>query len=142
MITTPRRLDNMSSLQDRFQDGWVPDDLNLTGKYRVYLLGPCLPNLRFFLHRKVFRRTSAGIVGTNEFLRVLRLAKYHVERGSSQLDRSLEVVKISYDHPSNPFFVRPLVDEVRQVGTDEFLGQGVYQIFGKPMWAFWFLVKR
>lgn len=132
----------MASYKEKFRRGWVPERLDLDGKYAVYMVGPFLPRIRFFRQCKVFQARQEDISGVNEFLGVLRFAKFRVEKGKSLSDPDLEVIRIAYDDPSNPFIVRPLVDEIRQVDRDEFLGQGMYQISGKAFWAFWFLVKR
>jgi len=132
----------MSSYKERFRTGWVPEKLDLEGKYRVYMVAPFFPKIRFFRQNKVFEKKGESISGANEFLGLLRVAKFRVETGKSLSDPDLDVVRIVYDDPANPAIVRPLVDEVRQVGKDEFLGQGMYQVLGKAVWAFWFLVKR
>jgi len=132
----------MSSYKERFRSGWVPEELDLDGKYAVYAVGPLMPKIRFFRQCKVFEKGEKRITGINEFLGLLRLAKFRVETGKSLSDPDLDVIRIVYDDPTNPFIVRPLVDEIRQIGDDEFLGQGMYQVLGKAFWAFWFLVKR
>jgi len=132
----------MSSYKEMFQRGWVPESLDLDGKYAVYMVGPFLPRIRFFRQCKVFEKAGERITGVNEFLGLLRVAKFRVEKGKSLNDPGLDVVRIVYDDPTNPAIVRPLVDEVRQVGRDEFLGQGMYQVLGKAIWAFWFLVRK
>jgi len=132
----------MSSYGKKFRDGWVPETLELEGKYRVYMVAPLLPRMRFFLQKKVFERLAGRIGGCNEFLHFLRVAKFRVEKGRSLSDPGLEVIRIVYDDPSNPFFVRPLVDEVRQIGPDTYLGQGMFTALGRSFWAFWFLVQK
>jgi len=130
----------MASYKERFRRGWVPDRLDLDGKYAVHMVGPFLPRLRFFRQCKVFERAGERITGVNEFLGRLRVARFRVERGPSLSDPALEVIRIVYDDPGNPWIVRPLVDEVRQVAADTYLGQGMYRVLGRPRWAFWFLV--
>jgi hypothetical protein len=142
MATVKKKGGNMSSYQQRFRAGWVPENLALEGKFPVYMVAPFLPKVRFFRQNKVFDKKGASISGVNEFLGLLRVAKFRVEKGKSLSDPDLDVIRIVYDDPTNPAIVRPLVDEVRQVGKDEYLGQGMYQVFGKAVWAFWFLVKR
>ena len=132
----------MASYKEMFKRGWVPEELNLDGKYAVYMVGPFLPKIRFFRQCKVFEKAQAGVSGVNEFFGLLRIATFRVEKGESLSDPDLDVIRIVYDDPANPFIVRPLVDEIRQIDTDEFLGQGMFQLFGRAFWAFWFLVKR
>jgi len=132
----------MSSYGKRFRDGWVPDVLDMDGKYRVYLVAPLLPRMRVLLQRKVFENIQGRISGINEFLHFIQIARFRVEKGKSLSDEALDVIRIVYDDPANPFFVRPLVDEIRQIGPEEFLGQGMFTVFGKTVWAFWFLVRK
>ena len=132
----------MSPYTERFRNGWVPDQIDLEGRYAVHLVGPLLPQIRVLRQCKVFERAGAGISGINEFLGFLRVARFRVERGRSLSDPSLEVIRIVYDDPRNPFFVRPLVDEIRQIGEGTYLGQGMYSVLGQAVWAFWFQVER
>jgi hypothetical protein len=130
------------SYRERFRSGWVPETLDLGGRYAVALVGPLLPELRFFKQCKCFEKVNDRITGYNEFLGFIKVARFRVEKGGSLADPSLEVIRIVYDHPSNPAIVRRLVDEIRQVGPGEYLGQGMYRILGKPRWAFWFSVRK
>jgi len=132
----------MSTYGEMFRRGWVPEKPELDGKYAVFLVGPFLPKIRFMRQCKVFEKTEDRIRGVNEFLGLIRVAKFRVEKGKSLADPELDVIRIVYDDPANPFVVRPLVDEIRQVGRDEFLGQGMYRVLGRAFWAFWFLVRR
>jgi len=132
----------MSAYGKKFREGRVPESLDLDGKYRVYMVAPLLPRVRFLLQRKVFRNAAGRVTGTNEFLHFIRVARFRVEKGKSLSDPGLDVIRIVYDDPANPFFIRPLVDEIRQVGPEEFLGQGMFTVLGKAVWAFWFLVRR
>jgi hypothetical protein len=130
------------SYREKFRNGWVPEKLDLKGTYPVYLLAPLLPDIRFFRHCKYFEKINDRITGYNQFLGFLKIARFRVETGKSLSDPHLEVIRIVYDHPSNPIFIRLLVDEIRQVGPDEYLGQGMFRILGKPFRAFWFSVKK
>lgn len=130
---------------DRFVDGWVPEELDLSGDWVVKgLLGP-LP-VRFLGHLKQFRDTGGGVFeGSNCFLGRIKTGHYRASIGSSRLDPSLEVININYDHPDNPWIMRGLVDEVRFVSDDVLLGRGVYSPHGskmKPRNIFWFSVTR
>jgi hypothetical protein len=132
----------MEKVAERFRGGSVPETLELEGAYRVHLLAAPLPPLRFFGHRKVFERAAGGITGVNEFLGAVRLARFRVQRTASLDGSGLEVARIAYDEPCNPFFVRPLVDEIRQVGPEEWLGQGFYPVLGRLRRVMWFSIKR
>lgn len=117
-----------------------PEDL--AGEYTVCLVASYLPGpVRFLGHKKVFERTADGITGYNAFLggRV-KTGHFRVERGTA--DDGSEVTRIIYDSPRNPFFMRPLTDEVRETAPGSFLGRGMMKIAGKARNVFWFTVTK
>jgi len=117
-----------------------PDDL--AGEYAVRLVGSFLPvPIRFFGHKKVFERSALGVTGYNAFLGgLVKTGHFRVERGTSA-DGS-DVTQIIYDTPQNPFFMRPLTDEVRETSPGDFLGRGMMKIAGKARNVFWFTVTK
>lgn len=128
--------------EDDFATATARDPEVLSGNYAVHLVAGFLPGpVRFLGHRKVFERTAAGITGYNAFLggRV-KAGRFHVERGLAE-DGS-DVTKIVYDTPANPFFMRPLTDEVRETSPGTFLGRGMMKIAGKARNVFWFTVTK
>lgn len=130
------------SLADDFASAAACDPDVLSGNHAVHLVGTFLPcPVRFFGHRKVFECSPDGVTGYNAFLggRV-RMGRFHVERGVAA-DGS-EVTKIVYDTPANPFFMRPLTDEVRQTAPGTFLGRGMYRFGQTARNLFWFTVTR
>lgn len=50
--------------------------------------------------------------------------------------------QLDYDNPDNPFFIRVIKDEVRQVAPGLFLGQAYVTLFGKPRLALYFALMR
>lgn len=114
----------------------------LAGDYAVHLVAAFLPKpLRFFGHKKVFVSTAEGVTGYNAFLGGrLKAGRFRVERGTSA-DGS-DVTQIIYDVPANPFFIRPLTDEVRETAPGVFLGRGIMKLAGKARNVFWFTVKK
>lgn len=129
-------------LARRFAIAAPRDPDALVGTYAVHLVHDLLPRpVRFFGHRKVFRRSGTEVFGVNEFLGgLVSFGHFHVERGASK--DGAEVTKIVYDEPSNPFFVRPLTDEVRETGPGSFLGRGMFRLGSRAFNAFWFTVKE
>lgn len=46
--------------------------------------------------------------------------------------------QLNYDNADNPFFIRAIKDEVRQVAPGLFLGQAYVVLFGRPRLALYF----
>lgn len=51
-------------------------------------------------------------------------------------------LQLDYDNPDNPFFIRAIKDEVRQVAPGLFLGQAYVLWLGKPRLALYFALQR
>jgi hypothetical protein len=49
-----------------------------------------------------------------------------------------DAFQLDYDNPDNPFFIRAIKDEVREVGPGLYLGQAYVVLFGKPRLALYF----
>ncbi len=130
------------SFRSDFEQGAARDPNDLEGEYAVRLVASFLPvPVRFFGHTKVFQHTSAGITGYNSFLGgLVKTGRFHVARGASE--DGADVTQIIYDTPENPFFMRPLTDEVRETQPGTFLGRGMMKIAGKARNVFWFTVSR
>ena len=130
------------SFHSDFESAVPRDPEELAGEYPVRLVTGLLPvPVRFFGHKKVFERTAAGVTGYNAFLGgLVKAGRFRVARGYAE-DGS-DVTQIIYDNPQNPFFMRPLTDEVRETAPGEFLGRGMMKIAGKARNVFWFTVTR
>lgn len=130
------------SFQDDFDHGVARDPNDLEGEYAVRLVARFLPvPVRFFGHTKVFHHGAGGITGYNSFLGgLVKTGHFQVTRGAS-VDGA-DVTQINYDTPENPFFMRPLTDEVRETEPGTFLGRGMMKIAGKARNVFWFTVSR
>ena len=127
---------------DQFDQARPRDPEALAGEHAVHLVARFLPApLRFLGHRKVFTAGPDGVGGYNAFLggRV-KTGYFRVARGTAA-DGS-EVTQIIYDLPQNPFFMRPLTDEVRETAPGTFLGRGMYRLAGRARNLFWFTVTR
>ncbi len=114
----------------------------LLGDHAVHLVSDLLPvPLRFFGHTKVFRREGDRIVGSNRFLGgLVETGRFRVEKGTAS--DGVEVTRIVYDDARNPFFMRPLTDEVKRVRDGRWLGRGVFRVGPLTHRAFWFTVSR
>ena len=125
-----------------FDAATAKDPKELTGEYAVHLVASFLPApIRFLGHKKVFERTAQGITGYNAFLGGrIRAGRFFVARGAAA--DGADVTQIIYDTPENPFFMRPLTDEVRETSPGSFLGRGMMKIAGKARNVFWFTVTR
>jgi len=117
-----------------------PDEI--AGEYAVHLVAAFLPKpLRFLGQKKVFRQTPSGIIGYNSFLGgLIKAGHFRVERGES-VDGT-DVTKIIYNNPKNPFFIRPLTDEVRETSPGHFLGRGMVKVGKMARNVFWFTVTK
>ena len=130
------------SLREDFRLGTVPDIRDFKGDFVVKLITDGLPAIRFFGHTKYFSYSITENKGYNRFLRFIEVGRFRMETGQSDLPDGLEVLKIIYDPPGNPFFMRPLVDELRQICPGTYLGRGIYSIAGKKMNIFYFTVTN
>jgi len=130
------------SLSEDFRLGAVPDIADLKGDFVVKLVTERLPAIRFFSHFKSFSYNITRGMGFNSFLGFIKVGRFRVEMGRSDLSDGLEVLKIIYDTPENPFFIRPLVDELRQICPGTYLGRGIYSIAGRKLKVFYFTVTN
>lgn len=126
-----------------FSRATVPELDEFEGLYRVRLLPPLLPSIRFFGHCKFFPADAAARGGGyNRFFGFLRIGNFRMERGASETGDGEQVVRIIYDDRSNPFYLRPLVDELKKTGEDSYIGRGIYRIGGKKINIFYFTVRK
>ena len=125
-----------------FSDAGIPMPEDFRGEYAVKLIVPLLPALRFLGHKKNI--PASGIEqggGTNVFLNRVKLGNFRMATGLSAYD-GLEVIKIIYDHPANPIFLRLLTDEVREVSPGYYMCRGIYNIAGKPVRIMYFTLTK
>jgi hypothetical protein len=133
-------------LKKQFADSLAPEPEELRGYYAVRLLPGFLPPLRFFGHRKFFpadaARPEAGSGGFNEFLGKICIGSFIIEPADSALGDGQRVLRINYDRPGNPFWLRILNDELKKTGDGRYLGRGVLRLFGLAFNSFYFSVER
>lgn len=130
------------TFKDDFAAGTARNPDALAGEYAVHLVASFLPGpVRFLGHKKVFERSAAGVTGYNAFLGGrIKTGRFVVTRGAAA--DGADVTQISYDTPQNPFFMRPLTDEVRETAPGSFLGRGMMKIAGRARNVFWFTVTK
>ena len=51
---------------------------------------------------------------------------------------AFDAFQLNYDNPGNPFFIRAIKDEIREVAPGLYLGQAYVMLFGKPRLALYF----
>ncbi len=133
-------------LKKQFADNPSPEPEELSGYYAVRLLTGFLPPLRFFGHRKFFPVDVAapepGSGGFNEFLGSIRIGCFMIESADSIMGDGQRVLRINYNRPGNPFWLRPLNDELKKVGDGCYLGRGILRLFGVAFNSFYFSVER
>jgi len=126
-----------------FAKAGVPDLDEFKGDYAVKTVSAYFPAFRLLGHRKHF---PSGIIkeggGYNCFLDRIKLGIFRIEISGSMLGDGLEVMKIIYDAPVNPFFLKLLTDEVREVRPGYYICRGIYNIFGKPTNIMYFTLEQ
>ena len=55
---------------------------------------------------------------------------------------AFEAVQLDYDHPGNPFFIRLIKDEVRQLRPGLFLGQAYLDRKNAPRLVLYFALEK
>ncbi len=133
-------------LKKQFAQSPPPGTEELHGYYAVRLVTGFLPPLRFFGHRKFFPVDVADPEpesgGFNEFAGKIRIGLFTIEPADSILGDGQQVLRINYNRTGNPFWLRPLNDELKKVGDQCYLGRGVFRLFGLTFNSFYFSVER
>ncbi|MDD5711423.1 MAG: hypothetical protein PHY31_01545 [Smithellaceae bacterium] len=131
------------SLKKVFATGATPTPAEMRGHFAVRLVTGLLPEVRFFGHRKFFPESveySGG--GYNEFLGSLRVGDFRIEVGPSVLGDGENILRINYNRPGNPFWLRPLNDELKRIREGYYLGRGVYALGGRAFKVMYFSLER
>jgi hypothetical protein len=55
---------------------------------------------------------------------------------------AFDAFQLDYDNPGNPFFIRAIKDEIREVAPGLYLGQAYVMIAGKPRLALYFGLRK
>ena len=86
---------------------------------------------------RVFGREGSG--GTPASAR--RWFRFETFIGPSRADGGV-AFQLDYDNSDNPFFIRAIKDEVRQVAPGLFLGQAYLMLLGKPRLVLYFALAK
>lgn len=73
--------------------------------------------------------------------------RFHLFRFATFIDKSragdFDALQLDYDHPGNPFFIRAIKDEIRELLPGLYLGQAYLQLRGRaPKLALYFGLTR
>ncbi len=125
--------------QTQFLAGKVPDpaiDGQTIGSADFYTAS--------WIGKKFSAPTNAGI---NRFKNAagVESEKYPFKTsvGPGLRDTGTQVLKLDYDLPENPFWLRPVLDEVVEVAPGEYLGKMHYRLFGAyPFSIAYFKMKK
>jgi len=131
------------SLKEAFAAGTTPLSTELKGYYAVRLVTGILPDIRFFSHRKFFPNdvsTKGG--GFNEFLGLIKIGDFITEDAQSILGDGQQVLRINYNRPGNPFWLKGLNDELKMLQPGFYLGRGVFRLGSYALNTFYFSVER
>jgi hypothetical protein len=52
-----------------------------------------------------------------------------------------DAMQLDYDHADNPFFIRAIEDEIREIGDGLYLGQAWLRVRGKKHFVLWFALE-
>lgn len=132
-----------AELKEAFARGQTPDPGQLRGEYAVRLVTGIGPDIRFFGHKKVFPDTVEDTGGgCNSFWGGVRLGDFKINVQDSILGDGQKILKINYNRPGNPFFLKILNDELKKTEEGRYLGRGVFEIAGKAFNTFYFSLEK
>ncbi|GAB5544048.1 MAG: hypothetical protein RLO52_20595 [Sandaracinaceae bacterium] len=64
---------------------------------------------------------------------------FHLRFGRSEIDGERAIL-LDYDRPENPWLIRQIHDELRQVGPELFLGPAMWKARPSPKLVLWFAI--
>ena len=64
---------------------------------------------------------------------------FHLRFGASEIDGEPAIL-LDYDRPENPWVIRQIHDELRQVGPSLFLGPAMWRARPRPKLVLWFAI--
>ena len=145
-----------ATLERLYSEARVPKLQDLDGDLRGRMLAiPKLPPAlaaavrafaghdRFPWRGKSFQPHSADKgEGINRiFTDALRRYRFETFIGPSRAG-AFDALQLDYDNPGNPFFIRPIKDEVRELRPGLWLGQAWLQLRGEPHLVLYFGLTR
>lgn len=120
--------------QKLFISGKVPSP-KPNGFYKGYLVGP----KTFWQGKKFDSVSSTGI----NLIRGKEVYPFKTYVGKGLKDKDLDVLKIDYNIPRNPFWVRFILDEIVQIGVNKYLGKVHLKIIpGFPLTLGYFRLEK
>lgn len=84
-------------------------------------------------------KTKTGI---NNFSDGNQLYQFVFYEGVGLRDKNLQVIKIDYDQPGNPFWIRWITDEIVETESGQFLGKIHLRLFGYPFTIGYFSLRK
>jgi len=141
-----------SALERLYREARVPRIADVRGDLRGRMLAVVkLPRraqrlVRAFAGSSVFPwrgksfapRDEHGGDGINRvFSDRLRLYRFETFIGPSRAG-DFDAVQLDYDNPDNPFFIRPIKDEIREIAPRLYLGQAYLELNGKATLVLYF----
>ena len=137
------RWQGYDSLKAAFAAGSTPSATELKGYFAVRLVTGILPDIRFFSHCKFFPEDVAVKGGGfNEFLGLIKIGNFITEQTLSILGDGQQVLRINYNRPGNPFWLKGLNDELKMLRPGFYLGRGVFRLGSYALNTFYFTVER
>lgn len=80
--------------------------------------------------------------GRGEGVNRVVLDRWHLFRFETRVSPSRhdgrDAIELDYDRPGNPFFIRAIEDEIREVAPGLFLGQAWLRVAGRKHFVLWF----
>lgn len=125
-----------------FDQAKVPEPNEFKGFYTVKVVLP-FTRLHLFEHEKIFPKDLDDEGGYNSFYFQLffEIGHFRMETGPSVLNKNLTVLKFVYDNIINQRMVRGILEEVRKIHTDYYIGRSLYNVLGKWMLLSYFIME-
>lgn len=126
-----------SAHQKTFLQGKVPNELP-NGLYKGSVPGYTFP----WKGKKFNREKGSGINIFNENGKTTQQYPFKLYTGKGLADKNLEVIKIDYNLPQNPLWLRFIVDEIVEVKKDTYLGKLIVNVSLFPIALGYFELER
>ncbi len=95
-----------------------------------------------WLGKKFDPSTSSGINVFSENGTTTEMYPFKFSSSKGLRDRNLDVIKINYDEPTNPFWLRFVVDEIVEITPNQYLGKLHISIYGFTFTLAYFELKK
>lgn len=129
-------------LDEIFINGSDIDIAEFSGEYWVGMLTGLIPSFRWAGHRKRFFKENEKNVGLNIILLNAKFGHFFVEEGDCPELNNLNVAILNYGEKRN-ILTRSMIDKLRKVEEDIYLGRYYNQIHGELKFKGYFsLIKK